>query len=44
MYGFPETYTRSCHTLNRSRPFILTGKVEEAFGAVTFTVDHVRLL
>jgi hypothetical protein len=30
--------------LNRSRPYVLTGVVEEEFGAVTLTVDSVRLL
>ncbi len=41
---FPETYARFCHMLNRSRPYVLTGLVEEDFGAVTLTVDSVRLL
>jgi len=41
---FPETYARFCHMLNRSRPYVLTGLVEEDFGAVTLTVDHARLL
>jgi hypothetical protein len=30
--------------LNRSRPYVLSGLVEEDFGAVTLTVDSVRLL
>ncbi len=41
---FPQTYARFCHILNRSRPYVLTGLVEEDFGAVTLTVDSVRLL
>jgi error-prone DNA polymerase len=41
---FPQTYARFCHMLNRSRPYVLTGVVEEDFGAVTLTVDSVRLL
>ncbi len=41
---FPETYARFCHTLNRSRPYVLSGLVEEDFGAVTLTVDTVRFL
>ncbi len=41
---FPEAYARFCHILNRSRPYVLTGLVEEDFGAVTLTVDSVRLL
>ncbi len=41
---FPQTYARFCHILNRSRPYVLTGLVEEDFDAVTLTVDSVRLL
>ena len=41
---FPQTYARVCHMLNRSRPYVLSGLVEEDFGAVTLTVDSVRFL
>jgi len=41
---FPQTYARFCHILNRSRPYVLSGVVEEDFGAVTLTVDSARLL
>jgi error-prone DNA polymerase len=41
---FPQTYARFCHMLNRSRPYVLSGMVEEDFGAVTLTVDSIRLL
>ncbi len=41
---FPQAYARFCHILNRSRPYVLTGLVEEDFGAVTMTVDNVRLI
>ena len=41
---FPQAYARFCHMLNRSRPYVLTGVVEEEFGVVTLTVDSVRLL
>ncbi len=41
---FPEAYARFCHILNRSRPYVLNGMVEEEFGVVTLTVDSVRLL
>ncbi len=41
---FPQAYARFCHILNRSRPYVLTGLVEEDYGAVTLTVDDVRLL
>ncbi len=38
---FPKAYRRFCAILDRSRPFILNGKVEEDFGAVTMTVNRV---
>ncbi len=41
---FPQTYARFCHMLNRSKPYVLTGLVEEDLGAVTLTVDGVRFL
>jgi DNA polymerase III alpha subunit len=41
---FPETYARFCHMLNRSRPYLLGGTVQEEFGAVTLAVDSVRFL
>jgi error-prone DNA polymerase len=41
---FPQAYARFCHMLNRSRPYVLTGLVEEDFSAVTLTVENVRLL
>jgi error-prone DNA polymerase len=41
---FPQAYARFCHMLNRSRPYVLTGTVEEEFGVATLTVDSVRLL
>ncbi len=41
---FPEPYARFCHILNRSRPYVLSGAVEEEFGVATLAVDSVRLL
>jgi DNA polymerase-3 subunit alpha/error-prone DNA polymerase len=38
---FPETYRRFCHLLDRERPYLLSGKVEEDWGAVTLTVEQV---
>ena len=38
---FPETYKRFFLTLDYNRPYVLKGKVEEEFGAVTLTVDTV---
>ena len=41
---FPKAYARFCSMLTKTRPYLLTGKVEEAFGAMTLTVEQVRLL
>jgi error-prone DNA polymerase len=41
---FPETYRRFCAIVDKSRPFVLYGKVEEDFGAHTLTVSRVRPL
>jgi error-prone DNA polymerase len=39
---FPKVYNRYCHMLNGSRPYILKGKVEENFGAITLTVHGLQ--
>lgn len=36
---FPDAYARFCHMLDRNRPYLLTGLVEENWGAVTLTVE-----
>lgn len=41
---FPRAYARFCHMLTRTRPYLLTGKVQESFGAVTLAVESVRLV
>ena len=41
---FPQTYHRFCHMLDRARPYLLTGKVEEDWGAITLTVDRVETI
>ena len=38
---FPTTYERFCHLLDWGRPYLLSGKVEENWGAVTLTVEKV---
>jgi len=38
---FPEAYRRFSSIIDGNRPFILYGKVEEDFGAVTMTVNRV---
>ncbi len=41
---FPEPYRRFCHLLDRERPYLLAGKVEEDWGVVTLTVERVSML
>ncbi|MBW1819095.1 MAG: DNA polymerase III subunit alpha, partial [Deltaproteobacteria bacterium] len=41
---FPEVYRHFCHMVDRNRPYILYGKVEEDWGVVTLTVDRVEAL
>ncbi|MEE4261683.1 MAG: DNA polymerase III subunit alpha, partial [Desulfobacteraceae bacterium] len=41
---FPATYHRFCHMIDRQRPYLLTGKVEEDWGAITLTVDRVEII
>jgi DNA polymerase-3 subunit alpha/error-prone DNA polymerase len=41
---FPAAYHRFCHMLDWGRPYLLTGRVEMDWGAVTLTVDHVASL
>jgi len=41
---FPDTYERFCHLLDWGRPYLLSGKVEENWGAVTLTVGSVAAL
>jgi len=38
---FPETYRRFCHLVARNRPYLLEGRVESDWGAVTLTVDKI---
>lgn len=41
---FPEPYHRFCHIIDIGRPYLLTGRVEQDWGATTLTVDTVALL
>jgi len=41
---FPDVYRRFCHMLDHQRPYLLHGKVEEDFGAITMTVEHASSL
>jgi error-prone DNA polymerase len=39
---FPATYRRFCHLLIENKAYLLTGLIEEDFGAVAFTVEELR--
>ncbi len=41
---FPEPYRKFCHMLSHVRPYVLRGRVEGDFGAVTLTVEDLRFL
>jgi len=41
---FPQPYRRFCHMIDRNRPYLLEGKVEANWGAVTLTVDRVQAI
>ncbi len=41
---FPGIYARFCHMLNYDHPYVLRGKVEEDYSAITLTVSGVRRL
>ena len=41
---FPRAYDRFCRILTNTRPFLLAGKVEEDYTALTLTVDEARYL
>ncbi len=39
---FPDAYRRFCHLMTSTRPFLLSGLVEEDFGVCTLTADSVQ--
>jgi len=41
---FPRVYARFCGMLTTTRPYLLRGRVEEDFGAVTLTVEEAAFL
>jgi len=41
---FPKAYDRFCHLLDRGRPYLLDGLVEQNWGAATLTVDRVQFI
>jgi len=41
---FPKVYHQYCHLLNAERTYIIKGRVEEDFGAVTVTVHWMGFL
>jgi len=41
---FPRAYARFCRLFTNTRPFLLVGKVEEDYSALTLTVEEARYL
>jgi error-prone DNA polymerase len=41
---FPRAYDRFCRILTTTKPFVLAGKVEEDYSAITLTVESARWL
>jgi error-prone DNA polymerase len=41
---FPRSYRRFCSMISRTRPYLLTGRVEENYGVVSLNVDAVHPL
>jgi len=41
---FPDAYRRFCAQLDYGRPYLLSGKADEQFGATTLTVEGVQSL
>jgi DNA polymerase-3 subunit alpha/error-prone DNA polymerase len=39
---FPDAYRRFCHIIDRQRPYLLTGRAEEDWGALTLTVEKAE--
>jgi len=41
---FPKVYQKFCYMLTHAKPYVLRGKVEQEFGAITLTVEEVAFL
>ncbi len=41
---FPKTYRRFCRILDYGRPYLISGKPEENWGAITLTADAIKPL
>ncbi len=41
---FPRAYERFCHLMGYNRPYLLRGRVEEDFGALSLTVEEIAFL
>ena len=39
---FPKAYRRFCHIIDRKRPYLLNGRVEADWGAITLTVEKAE--
>src|SRR4030042_6173080 len=41
---FPKVYHRYCHMFYASRPYVIKGRVEEAFGSINLNVQNLLFL
>ena len=41
---FPRSYARFAHMMTSKRPFVLAGRIDEQFGAVSLIVEKVTFL
>lgn len=41
---FPKAYVRFCHMLDKGKPYVLYGRVDSEWGAVTLTVEQTKPL
>jgi len=41
---FPAVYARFAHMMTQSRPYVLTGRVDEQYGAIVLNVENVKFL
>jgi error-prone DNA polymerase len=41
---FPKAYRCFCYMIDRERPYVLQGRVDEKFGAISLNVDQLGFL
>ena len=41
---FPRVYNQFSHVMDYGRPYLISGTVDENWGAITLTVDSIKLI